>query len=215
LPRERIHVVHPGLNLKGHGEAQPVRTGPPLTIGYLARICREKGLHVLVDAFRLLRQMPDMPPCRLRVSGWLGDNEKPYLAELRQRLEQAGLESDFEHVETPDHASKVRFLESLDVLSVPTTYKEPKGLYLLEALANGVPVVQPRHGSFPELIEATGGGLLVRPDDPEDLARGLRELLLDHERRETLGRQGREAVHARFNAATMARATLAVYEKHL
>jgi glycosyltransferase involved in cell wall biosynthesis len=215
LPRERIHVVHPGLNLKGHGAAVQARIGPPLTIGYLARICREKGLHVLVDAFRLLRRMPDMPPCRLRVSGWLGDNERPYLEELRQRLEQAGLGSDFEHVETPDHASKVRFLESLDVFSVPTTYQEPKGLYLLEALANGVPVVQPRHGSFPELIEATGGGLLVNPDDPEDLARGLHELLLDHQRREALGRQGREAVHARFNAATMARATVAIYEKHL
>ena len=60
----------------------------------------------------------------------------------------------------------MRFLQGLDVLSVPTTYREPKGLYVLEALANGVPVVQPRHGSFPELIEATGGGLLVNPDDP-------------------------------------------------
>jgi glycosyltransferase involved in cell wall biosynthesis len=215
VPRERIHVVHPGLNLKGHGTAVEPRNQRPLTIGYLARICREKGLHVLVDAFRLLRQMPDMSACRLRVSGWLGDNERPYLHELRHRLEQAGMGSDFEYVETPDHASKVRFLESLDVFSVPTTYKEPKGLYLLEALANGVPVVQPRHGSFPELIEATGGGLLVRPDDPEDLARVLRELLLDHERRMALGRKGRESVHARFTAAIMAGATVKTYEKFL
>jgi glycosyltransferase involved in cell wall biosynthesis len=215
LPRERVHVVHPGLNLTGHGAAQTARNGPPFTIGYLARICPEKGLHVLVEAFRLLRQMPNMPPCRLRVTGWLGENERPYWHEQRQRVEQAGLGNDFEHVESPDHASKVRFLQSLDVLSVPTTYKEPKGLYLLEALANGVPVVQPRHGSFPELIEATGGGLLVRPDDPEDLARGLSELLHDRQRREELGRQGRQAVHARFTAAIMAGATLKIYEKYL
>jgi glycosyltransferase involved in cell wall biosynthesis len=57
---------------------------------------------------------------------------------------------------------------------VPTSYREPKGLYVLEALANGVPVVQPKHGSFPELIEATGGGLLVNPEDPQDHARSLR-----------------------------------------
>src|SRR5262249_52370517 len=110
LPRGRIHVVHPGLNLKGHGTAQPARNGPPFTIGYFARICREKGLHVLVEAFRLLRRMPGAPPCRLRVSGWLGDNERPYLKELHKRLSRAGLGGDFDHVESPDHASKIAFL---------------------------------------------------------------------------------------------------------
>src|SRR5207248_6603131 len=121
-------------------------------------------------------------------------------AEVRRTLAAAGLEGDFEYVESPDHAGKVRFLQSLDVLSVPTTYQEPKGLYVLEALANGVPVVQPAHGSFPELIEATGGGLLVAPDDPDDLARGLHRLLADAALRLEMGRKGREAVHARFAA---------------
>ena len=86
---------------------------------------------------------------------------------MRQRLDAAGLLGDFEYVESPDHANKVRFLQVVDVLSVPTMYREPKGLYVLEALANGVPVVQPAHGSFPELIEATGGGLLVPPNDSD------------------------------------------------
>ena len=122
---------------------------------------------------------------------------------------------DFEHVESPDHDDKVRFLHGLDVLSVPTTYREPKGLYVLEALANGVPVVQPRHGSFPELLEATGGGLLVNPDDPRDLADALRRLLDDPSRREELGRQGQEAVHDRFHAGRMARETAAVYAQYV
>ncbi len=121
----------------------------------------------------------------------------------------------FERVESPDHVSKVRFLQNLDVLSVPTTYREPKGLYVLEALANGVPVVQPRHGSFPELIEATGGGLLVNPEDPEDLARGLRQLLENLAHRNELGRKGKEAVHQRFHAARMAQETIEVYRHHL
>ena len=50
---------------------------------------------------------------------------------------------------------------------------------LADLVASGVPVVQPRHGSFPEWIEATGGGLLVEPEDPADLARTLLHLL-DH-----------------------------------
>jgi glycosyltransferase involved in cell wall biosynthesis len=130
-------------------------------------------------------------------------------------MKQWGLADAFEHIESPDHASKVRFLQSLDVLSVPTTYREPKGLYVLEALANGVPVVQPRHGSFPELVEATGGGLLVNPDDPADLARGLRHLLDDAAHREELGRKGKEAVHQRFHAGRMAQDTMDVFRQYV
>ena len=51
--------------------------------------------------------------------------------------------------------------EGLDVLSVPTVYTEPKGMFLLEAMAVGVPVVQPRKGAFPEIVAKTGGGLIV------------------------------------------------------
>jgi glycosyltransferase involved in cell wall biosynthesis len=215
IPRERIHVVYPGLNLNGHGGPRPSANGAPLTIGYFARICPEKGLHVLAEAFRLLRDTPGTPPCRLRVSGWLGENHRPYLDGIRHLIGEWGLAEVFEHVESPDHASKVRFLQSLDVLSVPTTYREPKGLYVLEALANGVPAVQPRHGSFPELIDATGGGLLVNPVDPEDLARGLGQLLADPAHREKLARAGKEAVHQRFHADRMAGETVAVYLKYV
>ena len=214
IPRERIHVVHPGLNLAGHGGPAPPRDVPPYNIGYFARICPEKGLHLLADAFRILRQTPGAPPCRLLVSGWLGESNRAYFRQIAEKVREWGLADDFEHVESPDHASKVRFLQRLDVLSVPTTYREPKGLYVLEALANGVPVVQPRHGSFPELIGATGGGLLVNPEDPEDLARGLRQVLEDPARREGLGRAGKEAVHRHFQAARMAYETVQVYGQY-
>jgi glycosyltransferase involved in cell wall biosynthesis len=215
IPRGRIHVVHPGLNLAGHGGPRPARAVPPYHVGYFARICPEKGLHLLAEAFRILRQTPGTPPCRLLVSGWLGGSNRAYFRQVQEQVRQWGLAGDFEHVESPDHASKVRFLQGLDVLSVPTTYREPKGLYVLEALANSVPVVQPRHGSFPELVGATGGGLLVNPEDPEDLARGLRQLLEDPAHREELGRKGKEAVHRHFHAARMAYETVQVYGQYL
>jgi glycosyltransferase involved in cell wall biosynthesis len=215
IRRSRLQVVYPGLNLAGHGAPRCGAGEAPLTIGYFARIAPEKGLHLLAEAFRILRQTPGGSPCRLRASGWLGEHNRPYLDDLCKRIKHWGLADSFEHVESPDRASKVRFFQSLDVLSVPTTYREPKGLYVLEALANGVPVVQPRHGSFPELIEATGGGLLVTPDDPEDLARGLRRLLEDTAHREELGRKGKEAVHQRFSAERMARDTVDVFRQYL
>jgi glycosyltransferase involved in cell wall biosynthesis len=215
IARERFHVVYPGLNLSGHGGPPPQREKPPYVIGYFARICPEKGLHHLVEAFRILRKTPGIPPCRLHVSGWLGGNHHDYFDDLRSRLHSAGLGDDFSHLESPDHASKVRFLQGLDILSVPTVYREPKGLYVLEALANGVPVVQPRHGSFPELIEMTGGGHLVNSDDPQDLARGMRHLLDNHAVREELGRKGKAAVHSRFRADIMAKETVEVFRKYL
>jgi glycosyltransferase involved in cell wall biosynthesis len=214
IPGERIDVVYPGLNLQGHGLPRLNRAGKPFTIGYFARIGPEKGLHNLVEAFCRLQQEPGAAPARLHVSGWLGGHQRAFFDEQKGRLAQAGLLNHFAYVESPDHASKVRFMKAIDVLSVPTTYREPKGLYVLEAMANGVPVVQPRHGSFPELIEATGGGILVEPHDPEDLARGLRRLQLDAGERDKLGRLGKQAVFERFHARGMAEATLAVLEKY-
>jgi glycosyltransferase involved in cell wall biosynthesis len=213
IPRERIHVVHPGLNLAGHGGQRPARDG--FTIGYFARICPEKGFHNLVEAFLLLKRMARTEHVRLRASGWLGDNNRAYFEKHSRRLKEAGHADVFEHVESPGHDDKVRFLQSVDVLSVPTTYREPKGLYVLEALANGVPVVQPRHGSFPELIEATSGGVLVHPDDPADLARALHELVHDRPRRDELAERGSAVVRQHFTAERMARETLAMYEAYL
>jgi glycosyltransferase involved in cell wall biosynthesis len=213
LPRDKIDVVYPGINLQGHGGPRVDESSRPFTIGYFARICPEKGLHVLVEAFRLLKRMPGTPPCRLHVSGWMGENHAAYFDEQRRRLAEANLLNDFEHLPTPDHAGKVRFLRQCDVLSVPTTYREPKGLYILEAWANGVPVVQPRHGTFPELIEAAGGGVLVHPDDPADLAQALRRLMDQPDQARDMARRGHEAVRTRFHAAAMAEETLRVLRK--
>jgi glycosyltransferase involved in cell wall biosynthesis len=214
LPRKRMHVVYPGINLKGHGGPRDFRDRPPYTIGYFARICPEKGLHNIVEAFRILRQTPGVSECRLKISGWLGENHRPYLADQLLKLRQAGLAGDVEHVESPTHADKVRFLQSIDVMSVPTVYREPKGLYLLEAMANGVPVVQPRHGTFPEIIEATGGGHLVEPDDAQALAEELRRLFDDADLRRRLAEDGKKAVFARFTAENMAKETAAVLETY-
>ena len=108
---------------------------------------------------------------------------------------------------------KRQFLQSIDVLSVPTVYHEPKGLFVLEALASGVPVVQPRHGAFPELLASTGGGLLVPPGDGEALASAWRRLLDDPTLRHQLAEDGRASVCQRHTAEAMAEATLQVIEK--
>jgi glycosyltransferase involved in cell wall biosynthesis len=213
VPASKIDAVRLGLNLKGHGEQTKDIPQKPFVIGYLARICPEKGLHNLVDAFDVL--IKQGVPARLRVAGYLGKRDEKYFHDLVQKIADHGWKDSFEYLGEVNREDKIQFLNSLHVLSVPTVYREPKGLYILEALANGVPVVQPSHGSFPELVDATKGGILVDPKSPQSLADGLHLLYKDPGLREELGRRGKEAVHRSFGDKEMAEATLQVYNRYV
>jgi glycosyltransferase involved in cell wall biosynthesis len=205
LPGEKFHQVPLGIDLTGHDGEPGAKSSGPFTVGYFARIARPKGLHRLVEAFLRLHQRH--PDTRLRVGGFLGGPEKRYFREVLKAARPLG--HAFEYIGSPaTHAEKVAFYKSIDVLSVPTEFLEPKGLYVLEALANGVPVVQPRHGAFPELLEATGGGRLVTPGDAEELADALDELRADTDTRYSLGATGQINVREQFNPQVMADATL-------
>jgi glycosyltransferase involved in cell wall biosynthesis len=213
IPRRAIDVVYPGIRVEPYAADRPAPSAAP-AVGYFARIAPEKGLHRLADAFIALCRRPGCDRVRLRVSGWLGPQHRAYFDGVRAALAEAGLAAELDYVESPALADKVRFLQSLDVLCVPATCREPKGIYVLEALACGVPVVLPRRGAFPELLAATDGGRLVESDAPSDLADALAELIADPALRQKLGRQGRAAVRQRFTDAHMAAATAAVLHRH-
>ena len=112
-----------------------------------------------------------------------------------------------------DLTGKIALLHSFDIFSVPTTYADPKGLFLIEAMANGLPVVQPRHGAFPEIIARTGGGLMVPPEEPDALADALLSLLRDRARASALGAAAAEGVRAHYAVDHMAAAAEQVYTK--
>jgi glycosyltransferase involved in cell wall biosynthesis len=215
VPAERIDCVPLGLKLEGHGVADPAPPPAPFTIGYLARICPEKGLHLLVQAFRDLVERNASDPVRLRVAGYLGERDRAYHDGLVEQVRDWGLADRVDFVGEVDRAQKIEFLHSLHVLSVPTVYREPKGLFVLEALANGVPVIQPEHGSFPEMIEQLGGGVLFEPGDVAALRAALEGLMRDSGRRAELGRQGMAAVWRERTDEGMARSTIEVYERVL
>ena len=211
----RIRVVELGVNLQGHGEDRKDLSGSAFCVGYLARICPEKGLHLLVEAFHRLSRRLGPGSIKLKIAGYLGERDRPYFEGLMGRIDAWGMRAEVEYRGAVDRRGKIEFLNGLHVLSVPTVYEEPKGLFILEALANGVPVVQPSHGAFPELIEATGGGLLVRPGSAEAVAAAIDELMIDAELRERLARRGKDAVHRRFGDEVMAAATLDLYREFL
>ena len=218
LPPERVHRVPLGIQTEDFQRdchATPDPAGRPRRIGYLARLSPEKGLHVLVDAFLDLRRRAGCEDVQLHVAGWLGDDHRGYAEAEFAKLEAAGLQDAFRYAGSLDREAKIDFLAGLDVFSVPATYRDPKGLYVLEAMAAGVPVVQPRHGAFPELLEHTGGGCLTEPDDAASLANTLYELLRDEQRRRAMGAAGQAAVFESFNARRMAQATLETYRRFL
>jgi len=210
IPREKIRVVPLGINPNGFEMREPKRDGP-FTVGFLGRIAPEKGLHVLAEAYRMMRQSGDLPTGRLEVAGYMAADCQPYLEEIQKRLQDAGLGAEFRYHGVIDRAAKITFLRGLDVMSLPATYDEPKGVSLLESMACGVPVVQPRRGAFTEIVENTGGGLLVEPDNPEELANGILKLSRDPQLAEQLSNAGFKGVREHYTAAHMADKVLDVY----
>jgi glycosyltransferase involved in cell wall biosynthesis len=210
----RIHVVPLGMNFDGFGEMSDSRSDP-FTIGYLARLTPEKGLHVLCKAYRALRSRDGLPPSRLWAAGYLAPEYKSYLSGVRKDLDSWGLLDHFHYHGELDRREKVAYLKKLSVFSVPEPYDDPKGLFLLEAMAAGIPAVQPRRGAFTEIVETTGGGILVEPDNPEALAQGILELWNDPGKRSELAARGYQGVRAHYSAAMMAESALRVYQSLL
>ncbi|WP_437226891.1 glycosyltransferase family 4 protein [Planctomicrobium sp. SH661] len=209
LPVEKFHVLPLGIDLQEHPGVPRSGDSGRYVVGYFARFAPEKGLHHLVEAFRVLKQR--VPHAELRVGGYQGGQYADYAAKTLHQLDADGI--PYQNIGSPDTIEgKVAFLNSLDVFSVPTDFLEPKGMPVLEAMANGIPVVQPAHGSFPEIIQKTGGGILVPPRDPQALARGLEELA-DPVRRQQLSQSAWQGVRDHYGSVPMARRTLEIIEQ--
>jgi glycosyltransferase involved in cell wall biosynthesis len=211
LPHDRVHVLPLAIDIGPFAGFTP-RTvlRSPVTIGYLARVAPEKGFHHLVSAFIDLAKRPGCESVRLCAAGWLGPQNEAYKQTQESRIAEAGLSSRYEYLGSPDLNGKLDMLRRVDLLCVPTEHDEPKGLFLLEAMAAGVPVVQPFSGAFPEIIERTGGGLII--DAPSSnsvaIADGLERLVKNTELRLSLGAAGQRSVRENHNIHSHAKLLL-------
>jgi glycosyltransferase involved in cell wall biosynthesis len=199
---ERMAVVMNGIDVTSFSVAEPDPNWP--TIGYFARMIHGKGLTTLVDAFIELVRRGNVPRVKLKIGGSKTPGDENYVQELQAKLKAAGCEGRVEWHPNLTMSEKVKFFRDLTVFSVPATYGEAFGLYVVEALAAGVPLVQPEHGAFPELLELTKGGILCTPDNPIALAGCLETLLLDDHEREQLTSRGMAVARQEFSAAKMA-----------
>lgn len=217
IPESKMHVVPLGINfggfencVRGLADTKPGEsTG--FVIGYLARIAPEKGLHVLAEAYRLVRQRTAERRMRLEIAGYLAPEHREYLSAIERQIGEWGLADEVQYRGVLDRDAKIIFLKGLDVMSVPATYDEPKGMSLLEAMAVGVPVVQPRRGSFTEIVERSGGGLLVDACDAESLAAGILTLMESPSLAASLSEKAAAGVREHYSVTNMAHRAIEAY----
>ena len=210
MPDSQSRVIAPGVDT---AVFHPAVSPPPVpTIGFLSELTADYGLDTLVEAFIILRRQPALEQLRLRVTGSRLELKNPFLARLMERLAAVdqGAAVDFTE-DFRDDAHRCRFLQSLSVLSVPARRPEAFGLFLIEAMACGVPVVQPRIGGYPEVVGATGGGVIYDDASPQGLADALTPLLTDSAQAARYGQAGRDAVVARYSQAGTAAHIAEVY----
>ena len=212
VPGAKVDVVPLGINVAGYQPGR--REGRVLenfVVGYFGRIAREKGIHLLLDAFHELKTRMCQDAVSLRIAGYVGPEHRGYLEELKRQVEEWGLSNAVSFDGTLDQPQKAKFYRDLDLFAMPAIYDDPKGLALLEAMACGVPVVAPRRGTYSEMIERTGGGVLVEPDNVNALVEALTELQADPARRVNLGATGAAGVREHYSADRMAKAALSIY----
>jgi glycosyltransferase involved in cell wall biosynthesis len=208
IPDRKMEIAPLGVTTDGY-RAAPSSGNEKPRIGYFARIAPEKGLHILADAYKLVREAGC--ECTLEAAGYIAPEQRAYLEGIEKQLREWGIE--FHYHGAVDRSQKIAFLESLDVLSTPTVYADPKGMFVLEAMAAGVPVVEPDHGAFPEIIRKTGGGILVEPENPRSLADGLLKVLRDRELRDVLGRRAYSGVREHYRVDAMAAKTVEIFAR--
>ena len=194
VPAERIRVVRAGLDTAS--PATHTRLREPFTVGDLSVITPGKGLDLLVDAVRLL--VAEGRDVRLHIAGKALN--PPFRRRVQSQIAAGGLQNRVRCFGEVDPAGKQAFLRGISAFTVPSRHREARGMSLMEAQFAGVPVVAPATGVFPEMLELTGGGLLVPPDDAAALARALARLQDDPEKADRLGRAGAEGI-ARYYAA--------------
>ncbi len=213
VPEDRVRVAPLGVDAAGFPEAPRASGDGPVRIGFFSRIAPEKGLDRLAAAVALLARRDGVPPLELHVAGWMAGKRRKWLAGIEVGFRRDAPGVPFRYHGSPDRPEKIAFLAGMDVIAIPATFPEPKGLPAVEAMTAGTPVVLPATGAYPELVERTGGGVLARSSEPDDVADALEPLVTSPERRAALGRAAFDGARKHHSLEAMADAAEAVYRR--
>jgi glycosyltransferase involved in cell wall biosynthesis len=213
IPEEKLFTVHLGVDPADY-EPIPVAE-KPRGIGFISRLCEDNGLGVLVEAFILLKKKPGFEDVRLVLTGGSTGDDKNFMKGIRRMIRAAQLDADVDfHTDFEDEGRK-QFFRKIALLSVPVLKGEAFGLYQLEAMASGVPVIQPSLGAFPEIIGETCGGMVYAPNDPASLMNALAGTLNNPHQLAGMSEAAIRGVNEHYNIFIHAEELIAVYDKVL
>lgn len=207
----------------------------PETVLFVGRVSPEKGVHTLLEAWPRVRAA--RPGARLDILGPIGAAPRDLLVDLSRDPDVLALarfytdaggdyEAQLRSLIRPEDTGSVRFLGAQphdSVLArcadatvlVNPSLSESFGMSLVEALLVETPVIATRAGGMPEVVEATGGGLVVEKNDPAALAEAIIALLDDTEGQRTMGRRGRRRVTELYSWERVADLTRDLHQQAL
>lgn len=211
IPKDKMHVVPIGIDSSLYSYSKPV-INPPV-IGYISRMYEEHGFGLLIDAFIKLKNKSGYKNVLLKLSGGYTADDKKYVKRQIRKLKKAGVFEDVEFIEDYEPEKRFNFYNKLTLLTVPVLKGEAFGVYQLESLASGVPLVQPKLGAFPEVIEKTGGGVLYEPNTKDEMVNAWTKLLSAPDQIEKLSKEGHQSVMQNFKIDDVSAQILEIYKK--
>jgi len=183
------------------------------TIGYISRMCEENGLEVLVEAYILLKQRPGMASVRLILTGGATGDDHDFIKHIKNKIEHAGLKQDVQFHKDFENEGRHEFFSKVSVVSVPVLEGEAFGMYLLESMASGVPVIQPGLGAFPEIVNLSKGGIIYNPNEPVELANALEDLCINPDNLKSISLAAREGIIKHFSIHDQALRMMQLYDQ--
>ena len=210
LRDEKMHTFYLGVDADDY-HFIPVKE-KPRNIGYISRMCHENGFDIVVDAFIELKKKPGFEDVKLIATGGSTGDDAKYIKEQKHKIRENNLEDSFEIIDEFEGDTRHVFFKKVSLISVPVRIGEAFGMYLLESMASGVPVVQPALGAFPEIVGLSGGGVTYMPNLPEKLSETWAELLANPEKMEKLSNDGYEGTKKKFNIHNHAAEIIGLYE---
>jgi glycosyltransferase involved in cell wall biosynthesis len=211
IPEDKVHSIYLGVDEEEY-EVIPVKD-KPRNIGFISRLCYDNGLDILIDAFIILKSKPGYEDVGLTLTGGQTGADSKFIKNQKKKIKNANLERVVEFCDDFNEDGRHKFFGKVSVVSVPVRKELAFGLYLLESMASGVPVLQPNQGAFPELIELSGGGAIYEPNTPDSLCEKLIELLSQPEKIERLAEKGIQGVKEHFNIYTKSDEVVELYKQ--
>jgi len=160
---------------------------------FVGRLVPEKGIHVLIEAFRLLLKRGVKVSTRIVGSTGFGHNQSSdYVDGMKKSLP-----SNVQFVEYASGEKLANEFRQATIFCCPSIWNEPFGMVNVEAMATRLPVVATAVGGIPEIFRQ-GGGILVRPDSAEELAEAIELLVKSPARRRELADQGYQIYRSHY-----------------